>query len=70
MTGNQGIEVRTHRSRRAHGGTELRIVQINGAEGDRTLNLHIANAALSQLSYRPNQSDLLKVPFETAERKV
>ena len=25
----------------------------NGAEGDRTLNLSIANAALSQLSYRP-----------------
>ena len=24
-----------------------------GAEGDRTLNLCIANAALSQLSYRP-----------------
>ena len=33
-----------------------RIVQINGAEGDRTLNLRIANAALSQLSYRPNRS--------------
>jgi hypothetical protein len=26
---------------------------ISGAEGDRTLNLCIANAALSQLSYRP-----------------
>ncbi len=25
----------------------------SGAEGDRTLNLSIANAALSQLSYRP-----------------
>ena len=25
----------------------------SGAEGDRTLNLRIANAALSQLSYRP-----------------
>jgi len=28
----------------------------NGAEGDRTLNLSIANAALSQLSYRPGSS--------------
>ncbi len=27
----------------------------NGAEGDRTLNLCIANAALSQLSYGPNR---------------
>ena len=26
---------------------------MNGAEGDRTLNLRIANAALSQLSYGP-----------------
>ena len=26
---------------------------LSGAEGDRTLNLSIANAALSQLSYRP-----------------
>ena len=30
-----------------HGGVE------NGAEGDRTLDLRIANATLSQLSYRP-----------------
>jgi hypothetical protein len=29
-------------------------VENNGAEGARTLNLRIANAALSQLSYRPN----------------
>ena len=27
--------------------------RIGGAEGDRTLDLCIANAALSQLSYRP-----------------
>src|SRR5208337_5544171 len=27
----------------------------SGAEGDRTLNLSIANAALSQLSYRPGR---------------
>ncbi len=26
-----------------------------GAEGDRTLDLRIANAALSQLSYRPTE---------------
>ena len=29
------------------------VEEANGAEGDRTLNLRIANAALSQLSYRP-----------------
>jgi hypothetical protein len=29
-------------------------VIIGGAEGDRTLDLRIANATLSQLSYRPN----------------
>jgi hypothetical protein len=30
--------------------------QVNGgAEGDRTLDLRIANATLSQLSYRPTQ---------------
>ena len=53
----------------AQGGAELRIVQISGAEGDRTLNLRIANAALSQLSYRPSQLDLLKYR-RCAERKV
>ena len=30
----------------------------NGAEGDRTLNLSIANAALSQLSYGPSMRQL------------
>ena len=29
-------------------------LKASGAEGDRTLNLSIANAALSQLSYRPS----------------
>ena len=29
------------------------ILKIGGAEGDRTLDLRIANATLSQLSYRP-----------------
>ena len=33
----------------------LKSKTLNGAEGDRTLNLRIANAALSQLSYRPNR---------------
>jgi hypothetical protein len=28
-------------------------MDIGGAEGDRTLDLRIANATLSQLSYRP-----------------
>ena len=31
-------------------------LSIGGAEGDRTLDLCIANAALSQLSYRPTLS--------------
>jgi hypothetical protein len=29
--------------------------EIGGAEGDRTLDLRIANATLSQLSYRPTR---------------
>ncbi len=36
-------------------GSRRDIVVNNGAEGARTLNLRIANAALSQLSYRPNR---------------
>jgi hypothetical protein len=44
----------------AHSVADLRNVQISGAEGARTLNLRIANAALSQLSYRPIQLDLFK----------
>src|ERR1017187_9339911 len=43
---------------------------LNGAEGDRTLNLRIANAALSQLSYRPNRITGIKLPFRTPLRKV
>ena len=31
------------------------IEETSGAEGGRTLNLSIANAALSQLSYRPSK---------------
>jgi hypothetical protein len=42
----------------------------NGAEGDRTLNLRIANAALSQLSYRPILLTGFKVPSRCDERKV
>src|SRR5258708_13668457 len=33
------------------------INMVGGAEGDRTPDLRIANATLSQLSYGPNQSD-------------
>jgi hypothetical protein len=33
--------------------------EYGGAEGDRTLDLCIANAALSQLSYRPSISAVL-----------
>jgi hypothetical protein len=32
---------------------------IGGAEGDRTLDLRIANATLSQLSYRPTRRAIL-----------
>jgi hypothetical protein len=34
-------------------GDGVRPGEIGGAEGDRTLDLRIANATLSQLSYRP-----------------
>src|SRR5207248_10095820 len=52
-------------------GSRRDIVVNNGAEGARTLNLRIANAALSQLSYRPIESgDLPSVTSEFAERKV
>jgi hypothetical protein len=34
----------------------------SGAEGSRTLDLCIANAALSQLSYRPNEAVVYRLP--------
>jgi hypothetical protein len=46
--GIQRIGKRTHFVRQASSSTEE-----SGAEGSRTLDLCIANAALSQLSYRP-----------------
>ncbi len=49
---------------------DRRLKDANGAEGDRTLNLRIANAALSQLSYRPIKVIDLKVPSRIAKRKV
>ena len=33
--------------------TQILIIQLGGAEGDRTPDLRIANATLSQLSYGP-----------------
>ena len=46
-------------------------MKTNGAEGDRTLNLRIANAALSQLSYRPIRiTRILNYPPGRVERKV
>ena len=37
---------------------------IGGAEGDRTLDLRIANATLSQLSYRPTtRAAILAMPM-------
>src|SRR5262245_31487275 len=41
----------------------------NGAEGDRTLNLRIANATLSQLSYRPSRVGSSKVTANPPKRK-
>jgi hypothetical protein len=35
-----------------------------GAEGDRTLDLRIANATLSQLSYRPTRRAILAGPTQ------
>ena len=37
----------------SYGDEDFRPGGIGGAEGDRTLDLRIANATLSQLSYRP-----------------
>ena len=37
----------------SYGDEDFRPGEIGGAEGDRTLDLRIANATLSQLSYRP-----------------
>ena len=39
---------------------------IGGAEGDRTLDLRIANATLSQLSYRPNLIAVSSTPANGA----
>src|SRR5271157_1623133 len=47
--------------------------QASGAEGDRTLNLSIANAALSQLSYRPGRWVILhqsNVEFASKQAKM
>jgi hypothetical protein len=44
--------------------TGKRIFSGNGAEGDRTPNLSIANAALSQLSYGPKDYGILHFPQE------
>jgi hypothetical protein len=41
---------------------------IGGAEGDRTLDLRIANAALSQLSYCPTRRELSAVGTAAASR--
>ena len=52
---------------RAHSGPEMKkalnnkafSVSVGGAEEDRTPDLRIANATLSQLSYRPNEAKIL-----------
>ncbi len=43
---------------------ETRPDKAGGAKGDRTPDLGIANAALSQLSYRPGQPKLYNVQGE------
>lgn len=44
---------------------------IGGAEGDRTLDLRIANAALSQLSYRPTaRRAILASPPRTSNQSA
>src|SRR5215212_6099343 len=40
----------------------------SGAEGSRTLDLCIANAALSQLSYRPRLTQILEARQEAVHR--
>lgn len=42
-----------------------RLKVASGGEGSRTLDLSIANAALSQLSYAPGDSSILRTPSET-----
>jgi hypothetical protein len=41
---------------------------IGGREGDRTLGLRIANAALSQLSYSPSELTPLENKFSNNDR--
>ena len=44
---------------------------IGGAEGDRTLDLRIANATLSQLSYRPTtRAAILAMAVERVQRST
>jgi hypothetical protein len=62
------IDVRCCRPRKTCAQAQLK--EANGAEGDRTLNLRIANAALSQLSYRPSWFIHFKVPSRCLERKL
>src|SRR5580693_1946828 len=48
---------------------QLRNTEIpGGAEGDRTLDLRIANATLSQLSYRPTRRAILASDRRAATR--
>ena len=51
---SSGWNFRTIWAERKYVESRLGCRWVSGAEGDRTLNLSIANAALSQLSYRPD----------------
>ena len=45
-------------------------VDIGGAEEDRTPDLRIANATLSQLSYGPMFADPLRALFYTKQQRI
>ena len=49
--------------RRSVSADQLKVA--SGGEGSRTLDLSIANAALSQLSYAPGDTSILRTPSET-----
>jgi hypothetical protein len=73
LTMIEGLKIEEVRKRRSAHGCNIRNRQSktqSGAEGDRTLNLRIANAALSQLSYRPNRIIGVKVHCSQLLRKL
>ena len=47
----------SYRGRSEKAGSSTGLHRVGGGEGDRTLDLRIANATLSQLSYSPEKGD-------------